>query len=355
MGGYLGDGYGQYGDHGDDDFRREMREGRDDRFRGGERDQNERFRGAERDRDDRRGFMFDREGGREEQRGRHEDDRGGFLNRAREFFDRDDDRHEQRGPHGRGNWQSWDDGPKWNEQGGDERYLASRRGGEGSDERATRAAEAYRSRYGTQGHEGQYGGGASMDLDRHGGSERWDSDRERRHNFSGVGRFGSGPSSQPGPQGGGLHDHHYRSWRDRQIQELDRDYEEYCREHEQQFGSSFESWRQQRQSGMTSSAGSRDPRSEHQGMSGSRSDAPDSGTGSSLAGAQAGTSGDSALGGSASIAGSTTAGGASDTRGIKPGDVSSSQPGGTGDIAGDASADTLAPGGGTTTSKRSKL
>lgn len=169
MGGYRGDGYGAYGDHGDDQGR-DMREGRGEGGRG-------------------RDFML---GERE-------------------------------------------------------------RGGEGEDERAIRAAEAYRSRYGVQGHEGQYGGGAVMDMDRHGGNERWDSDSERRHNFSGVGRFGTG-QAESGPRGGGLHDDHYRSWRDRHIAELDRDYQDFCREREQEFGSSFQSWRQQRRSG-----GSADP------------------------------------------------------------------------------------------------
>lgn len=43
-------------------------------------------------------------------------------------------------------------------------------------------------------------------------------------------------------------DDHYRSWRDRQVQELDRDYEQYCREREQQFHQDFDSWRQNRRS-----------------------------------------------------------------------------------------------------------
>jgi hypothetical protein len=50
-------------------------------------------------------------------------------------------------------------------------------------------------------------------------------------------------------------DDHYRSWRDRQMQALDRDYEDYCREREQQFHSDFDSWRRnrpQRQQGGSS-------------------------------------------------------------------------------------------------------
>jgi hypothetical protein len=54
-------------------------------------------------------------------------------------------------------------------------------------------------------------------------------------------------------------DDHYRSWRDRQMASLDRDYEDYCREREQQFHADFDSWRrnrgqrqQQQQQGGTS-------------------------------------------------------------------------------------------------------
>ncbi|HET9812499.1 MAG TPA: hypothetical protein VFP57_02425 [Sphingomicrobium sp.] len=42
-------------------------------------------------------------------------------------------------------------------------------------------------------------------------------------------------------------DDHYRSWRDRQMAELDRDYGDYCREREQQFHQDFDSWRRNRQ------------------------------------------------------------------------------------------------------------
>jgi hypothetical protein len=43
------------------------------------------------------------------------------------------------------------------------------------------------------------------------------------------------------------HDQHYSSWRQRQIEELDRDYEEYCREHQSRFENEFSGFRQQRQ------------------------------------------------------------------------------------------------------------
>jgi hypothetical protein len=41
-------------------------------------------------------------------------------------------------------------------------------------------------------------------------------------------------------------DDHYRSWRDRHMSEVDRDYEDYCREREQQFHRDFDEWRRNR-------------------------------------------------------------------------------------------------------------
>lgn len=46
---------------------------------------------------------------------------------------------------------------------------------------------------------------------------------------------------------GGLHDRDYSSWRNRQIDDLDRDYDEFRRENSQRFESEFSSWREGRQ------------------------------------------------------------------------------------------------------------
>jgi hypothetical protein len=62
-------------------------------------------------------------------------------------------------------------------------------------------------------------------------------------------------------------DDRYRRWRKKQMEALDRDYEEYCREREQQFHQDFSAWRQQRrhgnpqplQPGMTQSGQESDP------------------------------------------------------------------------------------------------
>ena len=48
---------------------------------------------------------------------------------------------------------------------------------------------------------------------------------------------------------GSSQDDHYRSWRDSQMEALDRDYQDYCREREQRFHQDFDSWRQNRSQG----------------------------------------------------------------------------------------------------------
>jgi hypothetical protein len=144
------------------------------------------WRGGERDWDDRdRGFMFDRDRDRSS-----DDDRGGgFMgrmgDRARSWFS-DDDR-QYRSP-------------------ADENRGAGHRSHEGA--RRDQGFSGSRSDY-PSGRPG-YGQGS-------------------RRNFR---------SHQ---------DDHYLSWRDRQIDALDRDYADYCREREQQFHSDFDNWRQSRQ------------------------------------------------------------------------------------------------------------
>jgi hypothetical protein len=74
------------------------------------------------------------------------------------------------------------------------------------------------------------------------------------------GRSGYGSGQAGGGQSGGrtpqahpgnaahIHDPHYAQWRQRQVEELDRDYEEYRREHQSKFEQEFGSWRSKRQS-----------------------------------------------------------------------------------------------------------
>ena len=63
----------------------------------------------------------------------------------------------------------------------------------------------------------------------------WNRDDARRARV-----IGASENSQP-------HDPHYQEWRQRQIDELDRDYAEYRREHQSKFENDFGSWRSSRQ------------------------------------------------------------------------------------------------------------
>ena len=95
--------------------------------------------------------------------------------------------------------------------------------------------------------------------------ERWrEEDRDRGGMFGGWGRSSSSDEratdwrSEPsrdqewsqdlrsGQRFSAHQDDHYRSWRDRHMSELDRDYADYCREREQQFHRDFDSWRSNR-------------------------------------------------------------------------------------------------------------
>ena len=60
-------------------------------------------------------------------------------------------------------------------------------------------------------------------------------------------RTGSWFGYEDDDAGGDQGEHgHYRRWRDSQIEQLDRDYDEYRRERQQRFQSDFDSWRQNR-------------------------------------------------------------------------------------------------------------
>jgi hypothetical protein len=62
----------------------------------------------------------------------------------------------------------------------------------------------------------------------------------------GAGQAGGRGSSQEG-RGSSTFDDHYMSWRERQIRQLDQDYQEYCRDRQKQFETEFHGWRQSRQ------------------------------------------------------------------------------------------------------------
>jgi len=191
-----------------------LREYDEDRYFGGDDDDRERsrreergWRGGDRGRD--RDFMFDeRSGGR--YRSDDDDDRrgGGFFSRtgdeARSWF-RDDE----------------DEGSRDRGQSRGRRFERS-----GSDA-------------------GEWFGGRS--------SSAWEGNRDWPQRNRGSGGFGGGRlqgsfREREGQRQFSSHpDDHYRSWRDKQMQALDRDYEDYCREREQQFHQDFDTWRSNRE------------------------------------------------------------------------------------------------------------
>ena len=113
-----------------------------------------------------------------------------------------------------------------------------------------------------------YGSHGEIDPDR---SDDRDRARNREHSDRGM-IFGDSRDDAEHRRSFSAHpDDHYRSWRDRHMSELDRDYADYCREREQQFHREFDDWRRERhgnpqplRAGMTDSGISHDPSGELQ-------------------------------------------------------------------------------------------
>ena len=78
--------------------------------------------------------------------------------------------------------------------------------------------------------------------------DEWDTP-ERASSRYGQDRSGFAGGWAPERNFGSSQDDHYRSWRDRQMAALDRDYADYCRECEQQFHRDFDDWRRNRRQG----------------------------------------------------------------------------------------------------------
>ena len=80
----------------------------------------------------------------------------------------------------------------------------------------------------------------------YGRREREFGDQDRWHSPSGREEFRrTGLSGSRGDQR--EFDPHYRSWRDRHLSDLDRDYDDYRRENQSRFENDFTSWREKRQ------------------------------------------------------------------------------------------------------------
>lgn len=225
------------------------------------------------DRDDRGRNERERQYGGQHRGGDHDRDRGGIFGGGGEY-DRDHPRYRGdggiRGGRGsddfRGNLQNqertrWSEGMNRRDEGEWHGRGTPDRGRYGTDDQ-----DRYRGNS-ERGH--QPWGGGDTDRDH----ERGDSGRE----YS-TGRYGSGGPAQGGAgnyrgdrdfggdrtsdrarglgaaygatqqgRSGSPGDDHYHSWRQQQVDALDRDYDEYRREHREKFHSEFGGWREQRQ------------------------------------------------------------------------------------------------------------
>ncbi|HEY0044036.1 MAG TPA: DUF2171 domain-containing protein [Allosphingosinicella sp.] len=97
--------------------------------------------------------------------------------------------------------------------------------------------------------EGNYGMRAPQWSDRsgHGGDVSARGGQRGGYGYGPAGGYGDGDGGTGFRGGGDIHDPHYADWRRRQIDDLDRDYDEYRREHQSRFEQEFGSWRSRRQ------------------------------------------------------------------------------------------------------------
>lgn len=192
---------------------------------------------------------------------------GGRSGGRRDSIFSDDDRQPPRGSEGRGedrgflqrageevmSWFSGDEDGRERRDGPRERgdYGAYQQGREGHRDYAGSYGNSYGGSSGGSEGRGSYGG-------RQSGGRDYGREFSHQPSYHGQSQFEGGRNDRGGEtqsRGGGSHlDDHYRSWRDRQIQQLDSEYEDYCRHRQEQFEKDFHGWRE-RQSGDRMSGG----------------------------------------------------------------------------------------------------
>lgn len=201
------------------------------------------------------GSERDREGRGDWGRGQGDDDRG-FIERAgervRSWFGDEDDEGHSRGYEPR------------RDRGEDRSMIRPGRESFGAgfgNQRGWRDERWDRDFGPAEGYESGGLGGEPERFDRRSGSDSW---RDRsigggaggyETTMRGAGRRGRAEADRMGGYDGGfsgsyggVHDPHYAEWRQRQMAELDRDYEEYRRENQSRFEQEFGAWRQRRHS-----------------------------------------------------------------------------------------------------------
>ena len=150
---------------------------------------------------------------------------GGDPRNERDRYSRDDRGFFERAGDEIASWFGDDDAERRRER--DERDRWSERGRDWQP----RGQDRSRYAYGARDEFGPRAFGPSSDFDR--------GVRDYSRRSPGEDRFAQG-------RGGRNSDPHYTSWRDRHLDELDRDYDEYRRENQSRFESEFGSWRAQR-------------------------------------------------------------------------------------------------------------
>lgn len=195
--------------------------------------------GGDRGREQGRGRSYG-DYGRDRDRWSRDDDDRGFFERAsdevRSWFHDDDDDHRRRAERERGWGAEHRDRGDWR--------------GEGRSGYGTRGSADAQDSWGGSGLGGDYDRGR-----RFGRGEAGGTGSHGAHSMSsavggayGSSYGGSGRSqAYSGGGAGGLHDPHYSEWRNRQIESLDRDYEDYRRENQSRFEQEFGGWREKRQ------------------------------------------------------------------------------------------------------------
>ncbi|MFL6764150.1 MAG: DUF2171 domain-containing protein [Sphingomicrobium sp.] len=148
---------------------------------------------------------------------------------------------ETRGPNERGGFSERDYNPSLRS---DFRAGAERDRDGFREDRFRDRGRDYRPLTGDYGRSEQFSGGSST----RGGRSFGGQDRGYNRSQSAYGRDEYRRTSFAGSREGERDfDPHYRSWRDRHLSELDRDYDDYRRENQARFESDFGSWRERRQ------------------------------------------------------------------------------------------------------------
>ena len=126
-------------------------------------------------------------------------------------------------------------------------------GGEGDRASSHGSQAGYGSQGGRFGYSGQ---GTGQRGNTAGGQDRY-STAGGYGRSSGYGQQagGQGRDARRNPDGAHHNDDHYKSWRDKQIEQHDREYEEYRQHKQAKFHSEFEQWRQSRQGQSSGQSG----------------------------------------------------------------------------------------------------